>query len=188
MPPFLVLGLPRSRTAWLAKFLTFGAVTCHHEPSIHWGGIDDLATFLAQPNTGASDTMLTWLAHEARKIRPDVNIIVVRRPRVEVFASILRLNYPVGDYVVRYHEKMDQRLDLIEDELNPYSVQFDDLNSPTVCGAIFKLCLGERMPAAWWEKWKDVNVQADISKTLKNIRENDAGVRAVYGQRHREIP
>src|SRR5581483_3193569 len=30
-PPFLIVGLPRSRTAWLAAFLTGGEVHCHHE-------------------------------------------------------------------------------------------------------------------------------------------------------------
>jgi len=31
MNNFLVLGLPRSRTAWLSNFLTYGDVTCTHE-------------------------------------------------------------------------------------------------------------------------------------------------------------
>src|SRR5580700_9385789 len=29
--PFIIMGLPRSRTAWLAAFLTDGDVHCHHE-------------------------------------------------------------------------------------------------------------------------------------------------------------
>lgn len=28
---FFILGLPRSRTAWLANFLTYGKTFCHHE-------------------------------------------------------------------------------------------------------------------------------------------------------------
>ena len=31
MSTFLILGLPRSRTAWLANFLTYDGLFCYHE-------------------------------------------------------------------------------------------------------------------------------------------------------------
>ena len=58
---FMILGTPRSRTAWLAKLLSFGGVECIHEPSIDFKSLDDLQTFLQRPDTGAADSLMTLL-------------------------------------------------------------------------------------------------------------------------------
>ena len=184
--PFLVVGLPRSRTCWLSTFLTYGGRRCEHEPSLLWTDHEDLKAWLTL-RQGASDSMMTWLAHEAKRLWPTLAIVVVRRNLTDVLQSISKLPYEPSAYLPDYLRRLDERLDQIEDDLGCYSVSFDSLDSPTVCGAIFSKCLDEHMPVAWWERWRDKNVQADIPNTLRVLRENEAGVRAVYGERHWEM-
>lgn len=184
---FMVVGLPRSRTAWLAKFLTYRKQVCVHEPSLHWADMADLGLWLAKKE-GASDSMLTWLAHDAKRLRVDLPIIVIRRNRSEVLESIKKLDYKTADYLPWYLKRLDERLDRIEDELQCFATSFQSLHSPTVCGRIFRMCLGEKMPAGWWERWRDENVQANITETLKLIKENEEGIKTVYGAFPRREP
>ena len=186
MHPFLIVALPRSRTAWLARFLTFDGRVCHHEPSLHWKSPDDLDAW-CRGTEGASDTMMVWLAHEARRFNPSLPLVVVRRPRHEVIASIKRLDYAASPHLPWYYERQDRRLDRIEDELNPLSVTFDDLGRRETCAAIFRHCLGRELPTEWWERWKDTNVQADIPETLRLLKENSRGVDNVYGVGHASV-
>jgi hypothetical protein len=185
--PFLIVALPRSRTAWLARFLTHENVICRHEPSLRWHDPGDLAAFLKR-GEGASDSMMTWLAHDARKLCPKLPLVVIRRSRRDVLASIAKLDYRPAGYLPWYLERIDRRLDRIEDELDPLTVNFEDLHRRDVCGQIFKLCLGRDLPNEWWDRWKDQNVQADVSATRRLLRENHQGVKSVYGPHHAAGP
>jgi len=64
MGNFLVLGLPRSRTAWLSNFLTYGDISCTHE------GLDgciSLEQYKSQfsLNSGDSNTGLAMFDFES---------------------------------------------------------------------------------------------------------------------------
>jgi len=64
MSNFLILGLPRSRTAWLANFLTYGDIACSHE------GLNGCRTLLEykgqfKDNSGDSNTGLALFDFES---------------------------------------------------------------------------------------------------------------------------
>ena len=42
MTAFLITGLPRSRTAWMAVAATDGTAVCYHEPTMHLARWDDV--------------------------------------------------------------------------------------------------------------------------------------------------
>jgi len=52
---FFILGLPRSRTAWLANFMTYGQTFCYHEGINDCHTIEDYKTKLGY-NKGDSST------------------------------------------------------------------------------------------------------------------------------------
>ena len=65
MRAFLITGLPRSRTFWLAKLVAEldGVASCAHEPSVNMGGLEDLYNYYNQRMSpseyvGVSDCML----------------------------------------------------------------------------------------------------------------------------------
>ena len=74
MSDFLVLGLPRSRTAWLANFLTYDDITCSHEGL---NGCHSLEQYKAKfkPNSGDSNTGLALFDFE--ELFRDFKIIVI---------------------------------------------------------------------------------------------------------------
>jgi hypothetical protein len=185
MTPFMITGLPRSRTAWLARFLTYGGRVCVHEPTYRWTSPSDLEAW-CKGTEGMSDSMGCWIAHEARKLCPQMPLVVIRRPKAEVMASIAKLPYKKAAYLPYWLDRMNQRLDRVEDDLDCLSYRFDQLSNASVCASIFHYCHGQMIPPEWWGRWRDVNIQADIAEVLKAVTENEAGWSRVFLPRYAE--
>jgi hypothetical protein len=56
MNQYLITGLPRTRSAWLANLLTWGTSYCHHEASLSCRSIDDLAAKLDEGGVPSGTT------------------------------------------------------------------------------------------------------------------------------------
>ena len=80
MAPFIVYALPRSRTKWLSRFLTYGGWTCWHDVAVGMRSMADVDRFFARPNTGTAETGAApgWMLLAQRF--PDMRVVVVRRP------------------------------------------------------------------------------------------------------------
>ena len=85
---FIVCGYPRSRTKWFSEFLTYGNSKCLHEPV--FDKQSDLITFLKSQN-GVSDSHLIMSWAELLNQISDLKILLVRRPKHEVKASLNRI-------------------------------------------------------------------------------------------------
>lgn len=70
---FLVLGLPRSRTAWLANFLTYDGQFCFHEGTDGCNSIEEYKQKVK--DKGDSNTGLIF--YEFKEHFPDVKIIII---------------------------------------------------------------------------------------------------------------
>lgn len=77
--PFLVTGLPRTRTAWMSVFLTTGESICYHEPSMGMSDITEISAVYDSSfykYVGVSDHLigkhLAWLLEN---IKPATVII-----------------------------------------------------------------------------------------------------------------
>lgn len=70
---FFVLGLPRSRTAWLANFLTYGDSFCYHE------GLDGCSTVqeYKQKIQGCGDSSTGLYLLDINKEFPDTKRIII---------------------------------------------------------------------------------------------------------------
>lgn len=176
-PPFLVFALPRSRTAWLAKFLSYGDWTCEHDPSALWHSKEDLRELLQRPWTGAVDSALVFLWKEARAIRPDVKFLVVRRKRELVVEALKRLDLTVQPELL---DAAERKLDEVSALADTLSVSFDDLCSPFTCGLIMNHCLSQPFNPVWFKALNDVNIQVNIRETLAKMALNRDGIARVY--------
>ncbi len=174
-PPFLVLGLPRSRTAWLARFLTYGEYHCAHEQLRHLRSVDDARAWLAQDFTGTAETGAAPWWRLIRHLRPDVRVLIVRRPVAEVVASVLALDLSglvttsiTG--LMRDMQRLDRCLDRIERRVpGVLSVRYADLASEATCAAVFEHCLPYRHDPSWWSRWASVNVQTDMRMLMRHL-------------------
>ena len=168
-PPFVIMGLPRCRTAWLARFLSYGGYYCSHEEVRHMRSPDDVRAWLSQPMTGTSETLAAPYWRLLTKIAPAARVVIVRRPVEEVVESVLRIN-PLGvspfdrDALTRAVRFLDAKLSQAAKRMpNALSATFADLARESTCAAIFEHCLPFPHDPAWWRAWDSINVQCDFN-------------------------
>ena len=179
MPPFAILGTPRSRTAWLSKFLTWGKWHCYHEPSATFRSQDDIRRFFNIPFVGASDSALTLRWREILACRPDCRLVVVRRDLEGVLRS-LEAKGVAGSPVAVSIRLADRAISDLRAAHPVLFVPYEEIGRPEVAARIFETCLGEPMPIEHWRRWEGINVQIDIAKTVLAATANLSGLHAVY--------
>lgn len=168
MPPFIVFALPRSRTAWLSRFLTYGEWACGHDEIRHARSLDDVKAWFSQPNTGTAETAAAPWWRTVQKLRPDVRVVVVRRPPEEVIASLERVAPFNHEQLTKLIHSLDRKLDQIEQRMsNVISVAYDDLQFESVCAGIFDHCLPYEHDHAWWAFWDKQNVQINLPAQIR---------------------
>lgn len=170
-PPFIILALPRSRTAWLAAFLTYGDHICRHQTAIKMRSIDDIGAFFAQPNVGTAETAVSlgWriLEHHV----PNLRRVVVRRSVDDSVAAMMRVDLretAVYDAALMRRVMLREAaaLDDISAEPGVLTVDFADLDRRDACAAVFEHCLPYPFPPAWWDSLRDRNIQCDVPAML----------------------
>lgn len=166
-----MIGLPRSRTAWLSRFLTYGDWVCGHEELRHMRSFGDISAWFSQPCIGTAETAIVPWWRLFGRFAPDARIVVVRRPVAEVVDSMMCLpGFAVERSVLqREMGRLDRKLDQIEARLPCLSVRFDDLANEATCAAVFEHCLGLRHDPAHWALWAPINVQCDMRALARYV-------------------
>lgn len=176
--PFLVVGFPRSRTAWLAAFLSYGGRTCRHEPSVSWGSIEQAYKFFDEGGC-ASDGMLGLHWYALAKNVEGMRFLVVQRLRQEVERSIVAQGQQPNPAILQ-----DMNWAITALAFRPeiaLSVRYEDIDDEEIAMKIFEWCLDEPLDFDWFEAMKKQNIQADFNRRVAQIQANKAGVRALYG-------
>ena len=173
MPPFVIFGLPRSRTAWLSRFLTYGDHVCGHEELRHMRSMDDVRTWFDQPCIGTAETAAAPWWRMLDRFAPGARVVVVRRPVMEVVDSLTavpRLNFNRSALVAAM-TKLDRKLDQIEMRVpNAISVNFADLANWETCAKVFEHCLPYRFDGAHWAALADKNIQIDLFAMMRHYQ------------------
>ena len=85
---FFVTGLPRSRTFWMAQYLSMAGAPCHHEYLAHCTSREQFYNEM-EGGAGNSDCGLFLTDFQTRW--PHARTLVIERPIEEVAASLERL-------------------------------------------------------------------------------------------------
>lgn len=166
---FIGLALPRSRTAWLSKFLTYGEWTCGHEELRHMRNLDDVRSWVDQPNTGTIETVAAGSWRLLSKMAPDAHILVIRRPVKEAVESMMALPGLTFDRegLAKGLQAFDRKLEQIEARMRCLSVRYEDLNREQTCRLIFEYCLPYKHDHDHWKALAGINIQADMRAMVK---------------------
>lgn len=163
------MGLPRSRTDWLSKFLTYGDHVCGHEELRHCRSLDDVKAWLGMGNAGSAETSAApWWRLLTRTV-PGVKIVVVRRPVAEVVDSLAAfgLDRAVMEPLMR---KLDAKLaQVVKRVPDVLEVTFDSLNDEATCKAVFEHCLPYEFDRLHWAKLAGQNIQCDMQMLLRYV-------------------
>lgn len=157
MTPFLILGYPRSRTAWLANFLSYGNIACGHEMLSECRFPDHLPHCISELGAefcGTADTFASFWYDQLRVLMPGAAVVVVRRHLSDVKASLISCGHP------------SHSLDILEDGLQQaesdgaLKVSYEDLDSQVACRAIQQhVAPGEPFDVRRYRMLRGMNVQ-----------------------------
>lgn len=173
MSPFLVLSLPRSRSAWLSRFLTYGDTICGHEELRHLRSLDDIKLWFDQPNIGSAETAAAPWWRLLQNFAPATRIVIVKRPIDEVFDSLMRLPGCSFDPAILLPllAKLDCKLDQIAARWpNVLTVRYEDLADEATCARIFEFCTPYKHDPAHWAALAPVNIQVNMAAMMRYMQ------------------
>lgn len=160
--PFIIYSLPRSRTVWLSKLLTYGDWECFHDPLAH-SQPEGIACLLRMANKGIIDTGLVQHWRQMKGAIPDAKIICIHRDPLEVRSSLVKLglNFPFTS--------LYQALQEVSKEPDTFNVDYQILECPEFCKKLMQHCLGECDNDWVYGKMK-ANIQLNIDKLRSENR------------------
>ncbi len=177
--PFIVFGLPRSRTKWLSEFLSYGGWKCHHDLPTEISDISEMRDLLLDDFRGTVETGLARGFRMIKSWRPGIRVAVVKRPVADVISSAAALDW----HISQEHLEMEEALlDCISEFPGVLTVNFEDLADEGICHQIFEHCLDLPFDRDWWLEMKDKNIQIDLPARQKNMSLNVDRVLKVFDQ------
>ena len=158
---FFITGLPRSRTAWMASFMTSGNAVCLHEPR-NWAA---MWNHDGAQHVGIADSGLGFqLQNIIDTYEPQV--LIIDRPKDEVEASLAALNtgLPRTNFVEILHKALSK---FNSGEKNILRVPYHLLSDMRTMQKIFwHLTPGEAFDEGRFMSMKDLNIQADVRAAI----------------------
>jgi hypothetical protein len=177
--PFLIVGLPRSRTAWIAKAATVHPRSvCYHEPLRWLDRWDDLFTVIWNGRdhaefVGVSDHGFGFFLPEIMQRRAP-RTLIIERPIAEVEASLRHKGIEPGNFCQLLSES------LVYEHPRIRRVAYADLeNTGVVMNCLEWLMPGLSMDRGRIERLQGKNIQADIAEALKAATARRADIRAL---------
>lgn len=161
-PQFLVLALPRSRTAWTSHYLAYGNTLVGHDIAPFCRSVSDFAEVFARlrgsVETGA---VVGWRVFV--ELFPSAKLALIRRPVEEVRRSLAQFGV---EAVPGELEARDAMLDEVALVAGAPSFEFRDLYLPGCRKRLFEHCLDAPWDPAWDAALAPVNIQIDVRERL----------------------
>ena len=172
--PFLITGLPRSRTAWFAAVASNDRSICYHEPLSRLDRWEDIFSVVwchqQAEYVGISDHGLGfWLAEIMDRLAP--RTLIIERPMEEVKASLTR----IGVTQTNMCELLLEKLAVVHPRVMrvPYAA-LESVETVTRC--LRHLMPTVNVNASRIRELQRLNIQADVKTTLADAQSR---VRAV---------
>src|SRR5580693_3567005 len=166
---FIVYSLPRSRSAWVSRFLSYG-VKCGHDLATQCETMKEFAHLFSEyEGTAETGAVIGWKA--IRRVLPDARIAVIRRSVSQVYDSLSKFGLGSPELANELCER-DEILEQVGRLPGVRSFRFSDLDKPWACQELFEHCLGAPFDWEWWESLANVNVQVDVAERIKYLADN----------------
>ena len=180
MNRFLVTGLPRSRTAWMAAACCLAPdAFCRHEPSaglVRGHDFADLWKIDGYAHVGVSDSLLSLHLSRLLAAMPDLRVLVIDRDLDEVDASLMDVGLPS----TKLPAIMKRRLKAFRHHRNVRWVRFEDLNDEV------ETCLAHLMPGTVIDRAKiasflDLHIKVSVADAIAKAEARAADVDFLLG-------
>ena len=173
MNNFFVVGLPRSRTAWLSTFFTGNNSFCYHEILRVSGGIDDAIKKLLNRKemyVGNSDSSLPLWMGKVDHILQHSPIVIIERDANEVNNSLINLFGRDDDWTKTIDLTLEG-LEIIKKRYNYISVDYNELDKQSCLELVSDFCVPNiPFDKDKFETLRSVNVSIDKDLYMRNGR------------------
>lgn len=167
-PPFIVMALPRSRSAWLAHYLSMPGQVIGHDLAVTSGSLAEFITQVRERGgTVETSAMLGW--RTIRAALPEARIIVLRRPLGEVIFSFNKLGQKID------FEDLARREAMLADcgqSQGVRNIQVRELDYASTGKWLFERCLGQPWDEAWWNHVRRLNIQINFAERVAFLQRN----------------
>ena len=184
--PFLVFGLPRSRTAWLSHFLAPSPGAVGHDTGIDCKSIGDfIGQFYGRDRlAGTCETgaMMAWRVIKHRM--PEAKLVVIQRPTADVAFSLGRCGLFPGLLELEHRKTYLEAISRLE---GTKTLSFQQLERKDVCEHLYEFCNGEQAPEGRWEYFADFNIQVDMQKRMQKLKANAEAIAGLKASVMREV-
>lgn len=182
--PFLVLALPRSRTAWLAHYLGYrGRYLVGHDISIECNSPEDFTNSYKFGMNGTVETGAVIAWRLIRHVMPQMRLLVVHRPLGEITASIRAKGFEPD---VRELEERQAMLAACAREPDVHAIMASDLSDPTCARWVFEYLLDCDWDESWYETLITLNIQVDFQARITQLARNHDKLLALQAAIQRE--
>jgi len=171
LSPFFILGLPRSRTAWLANWFTYGPSVCLHDPSMVAKDVGELARLLHDemgnyPSAGyigTSDSAnVVWFWDLARCF-PAARFLIVRRDVEQCIKSVEAQGLlEAAKTLLWAHASHELILQRMPERVR--TLDFDDINATTMRAAHKWLTPGARFNLSRFKQLDEMVISPKMDK------------------------
>lgn len=166
---FFVTGLPRSRTAWVANYLTYGNTFCFHDEAFaHCATVQAVADRLAAmpfENVGCANPLLLLFVERLQEIFPQAKWLFIRRDKQAVIESWCASG---TESTPEFIGRLDAKLNALWQLPNSASVAFNDLDLVIRQRAEW-LAPGFSSPAIRDTLLRALNVQVTMVNVVKGM-------------------
>lgn len=168
-PPFFVLALPRSRTAWLARYLSAWPTRVAHDLTIQAASAGEYVRTLKNGYDGTVETaaMIGWDAIQYHF--PGARVAVVLRPVDEVLDSFARNGITASKEELTARAQM---LGQIASIAGVHVTTFAALDHYFDRQQLFTFCTGRKLDPEWDADWAMRNVQIDLRARFEELAAN----------------
>lgn len=167
--PFIVLSLPRSRSAWMSHWLSYPGKFVGHDIGIQ---CNDFQQFISSWKNGMAGTVETGAMIGWRLIKheiPEIKTLIVLRHPDEVIRSLAAKGLTHGPDMVNEIYSRYHMLNAIAAGKGIQSISWQDLNSPIYREQIFEWLLGIPFDPEWDQRYSGVNIQVDFPARLQQL-------------------
>lgn len=179
---YLITGLPRSRTAWMAAYLSSLNSTCYHEPLKMMCSYRDLGGIFRK-GEGVSDSGASMLLGSILK-EFYVPTLIIERDIQAVHTSLIKL----GIDMLSSLEAMQLNLSRYWGHPLVKKVAFDDLNNPTIMQSILNhLGIDASNYYNKLNVYRDLNVTIDMGVIERWSIVNAEGQKLIYNEMVEEV-
>lgn len=179
--PFIVLSLPRSRSAWMAHWLSYPGKLVGHDIAIRAKSVSEfLSHFTYADGTCETSAMLGWrlLKHELPRLK---TLVVIRDPR-EVLESLSKKGIALTEELTNEVLSRWHMLQAIGSAKDVKAVRFEELNNRDIRAMIFEHLLELGFDDDWDARFAYTNIQIDFAARMEQLARNRDQIAAFKGE------